>query len=267
MNGMKVFGEEGQGSQTPAPSPNPLRKDGSMGFQPVQPGQDARAARSSETRLYLVDIHVIFNRKPRTESGIKGGWGGEFEGSVGKPRFPGPSLKVSYPPRLLLTGPPQCGKTTVVRRVAERFPGRAAGFYTREVRECGRRVGFEIITLDGEAAWLSHVDFPGPNRVGKYGVDLEGLHRLGLASLELAPGIDLIVVDEVGKMECLSLRFVAAMERLWAAPVPLLVTVAEKGGGYIARIKGNPGARLITVTPANRDGLPDRILAFLEGAN
>ena len=168
--------------------------------------------------------------------------------------------------RLLLTGPPQCGKTTVVRRVAERFPGRAAGFYTREVRQSGRRVGFEIVTLAGEVAWLSHVDFPGPNRVGKYGVDLEGLHRVGLAALTPAPGVDLIVVDEVGKMECLSPRFVASLEQLWSAPVPLLITVAEKGGGYIAQIKGKPGARLITVTPANRDGLPDRILDILAGS-
>jgi nucleoside-triphosphatase len=168
-------------------------------------------------------------------------------------------------PRLLLTGPPQCGKTTVVRRVAERFPGQAAGFYTREVREGGRRVGFEIVTLDGEVAWLSHVDFPEPNRVGKYGVDLEGLHRVGLAAIEPASGVDLIVVDEVGKMECLSPSFIAAMERLWSAPVPLLITVAEKGGGYMAQIKGKPGARLITVTPANRDGLPDRILGMLAG--
>jgi nucleoside-triphosphatase len=86
-----------------------------------------------------------------------------------------------------------------------------------------------------------------------------------LAALEPAPGVDLIVVDEVGKMECLSPRFIAALERLWSAPAPLLVTVAEKGGGYIAYIKTKPGARLITVTPANRDGLPDRILAMLAG--
>ncbi len=140
----------------------------------------------------------------------------------------------AYPLRLLLTGPPQCGKTTVVRRVAERFPGKAAGFYTREVREGGSRVGFEIVTLEGEVAWLSHVDFPGPLRVGKYGVDLDGLHRVGLAAMEPVPGVDLVVVDEVGKLECLSPPFVAAMERLWSAPVALLVTVAEKGGGYMA---------------------------------
>jgi len=169
-----------------------------------------------------------------------------------------------YPPRILLTGPPQCGKTTAVHRVTEKFPGRAAGFYTREVRMAGRRVGFEIVTLDGQTVWLSHVDFPGPKRVGKYRVDLEALHRVGLPALEPAPGIDLIVIDEVGKMECLSDRFVAAVENLWSAAVPLLITVAQKGGGFIARIKSLPGVRLLKVNPDNRDLLPDTILHILK---
>jgi len=151
--------------------------------------------------------------------------------------------------------------------VVEGFRGRAAGFYTREVRVAGRRVGFEIVTLDGEIAWLSHVDFPGPHRVGKYGVDLEALHRVALPTLEPAPGIDLIVVDEVGKMECLSPRFVAAVEGLWSAAASLLITVAQKGGGFIARLKTKPGARLFTVNPDNRDLLPDTILKMLKTAS
>jgi len=184
-----------------------------------------------------------------------------FGGGQG-PSVPGPPPKY---PRILLTGPPQCGKTTVVQRVVARFPGKAAGFYTREVRREGRRLGFEIVTLDGKKAWLSHVDFPGPFRVGKYGVNLENLHRVALPALKVSPGIDLIVVDEIGKMECLSARFVQAMENLWAAPVPLLMTVAEKGGGYIQRVKEKPGAILITVTPANREELPAKILQLLAG--
>jgi len=151
----------------------------------------------------------------------------------------------------------------VVQKVVARFPGKAAGFYTREVREQGERVGFEIVTLDGKTAWLSHVSFAGPYRVGKYGVNLENLHRLGLPALEWQPGVDLVVVDEIGKMECLSPRFVEALERLWTAAVPLLLTVAEKGGGYIKQVKEKPGAALITVTPANRDELPEKILGLL----
>lgn len=165
--------------------------------------------------------------------------------------------------RILLTGPPRCGKTTVVQRVAARWPGQAAGFFTREVRERGVRVGFEIVTLEGKVATLSHVDFPGPHRVGKYGVNLENLHRVGLPAMAAGPGIDLVVVDEAGKMECLSPQFIAALERLWAQPVPLLITVAEKGGGYMAAIKEKPDKILITVTTGNRDELPDKILHLL----
>ena len=117
---------------------------------------------------------------------------------------------------------------------------RPRGFTPGRCGKPGIRLGFEIVTLAGEAALLSHVDFPGPYRVGKYGVNLENFHRVALPALEVRPGVDLIVVDEVGKMECLSARFVAAMESLWAAPVPLLVTVAAKGGGYIAALKGKP---------------------------
>ncbi len=174
-----------------------------------------------------------------------------------------PRARPGWPPRLLLTGPPRCGKTTVVHRVVEAFPGRAAGFYTQEVKERGRRVGFEIVTLGGEKAWLSHVDFPGPWRVGKYGVNLENLHRVALPAMAPGPGIDLCVIDEIGKMECLSRRFIEAMERLWTLAVPLLVTVAAKGGGYIQQIKEKPEALLITVTPANRDHLPGRLLELI----
>jgi nucleoside-triphosphatase len=191
------------------------------------------------------------------------GLAGEFEGRAGDPTrktSPGPPLN---PIRILLTGPPRCGKTTVVQKVVARFPGRAAGFYTREVRERDRRLGFAIVTLEGDTALLSHVDFSGPYRVGKYGVNLDNFHRVALPVLTLRPGIDLIVVDEVGKMECLSQRFVAALERLWGAPVALLITVAEKGGGYMAALKARPDTILLTVTPANREGLPSRILQLL----
>jgi nucleoside-triphosphatase len=244
IRGNIIFGEGGQGSQTPAlslkpPPLTPYKKTVARAFSPCT------------------------GKMPVLPSFTKQYQGGEHEGRAGEPYTSGLPLNSPHPPRVLLTGPPQCGKTTVVHRVVEAFSGRAAGFYTREVRVAGRRVGFEIVTLAGEVAWLSHVDFPGLPRVGKYGVDLEALHRVALPNLTPAPGIDLIVVDEVGKMECLSPRFVAAVEGLWSAAVPLLITVAQKGGGFIARIKGLPGARVLTVNPGNRGLLPDTILKIL----
>lgn len=185
----------------------------------------------------------------RLEEGTKGRWA----------LTPSPR----QPLRLLLTGPPQVGKTTVVRRVAELCSGRVKGFYTEEVRRRGARVGFEIVTVDGLRGWLARVDFPGPHRVGKYGVDVKAFEAVALPAMEPNGGVDVVVIDEVGKMECLSPRFVAAMEALWQSPAPLVVTVAAKGGGYIQQIKEKPGGSIITVKPANRDGLVREIFEML----
>ena len=89
------------------------------------------------------------------------------------------NLSLSPPKNLLLTGPPGCGKTTVIRRVIHQLSHlRLAGFYTQEIRDDDRRVGFEAVGLRGSSVVLAHVDFAGRHRVGRYGVDLAGLESL-----------------------------------------------------------------------------------------
>ena len=71
---------------------------------------------------------------------------------------------------LLLSGRPGVGKTTLIKRLARAVEPRGCGFYTDELRENGSRVGFAIVTLSGYRDVLAHVDYPEPQRVGKYGV-------------------------------------------------------------------------------------------------
>jgi nucleoside-triphosphatase THEP1 len=47
--------------------------------------------------------------------------------------------------RILLTGPPGCGKTTVVGKVADILRNGASGFYTEEIRDAKKqRIGFRV---------------------------------------------------------------------------------------------------------------------------
>jgi len=57
--------------------------------------------------------------------------------------------------RLVILGRPGVGKTTLVKRVAEHFPGLFRGFYTEEIREGRVRTGFWIVTLSGKRSVLA----------------------------------------------------------------------------------------------------------------
>jgi energy-coupling factor transporter ATP-binding protein EcfA2 len=85
--------------------------------------------------------------------------------------------------KILLTGRPGCGKTTLIKRVVKNLPQGAGGFYTEEIRDGGTRTGFKIVTLDGEEAVFAHVDFKTPDHVGKYGLDLSALERIGVGAV------------------------------------------------------------------------------------
>jgi len=169
------------------------------------------------------------------------------------------------PKNLLLTGLPGCGKTTVVRRVIERLDDlQVAGFYTQEVRRQGRRVGFEAVGLNGGSVMLAHADFRGPYHVGRYGVDLPGFEAVLREELaKPAADVDLYVLDEIGKMECMSHAFAEAVARVLDCPVPVLATIAAKGSGLIAAVKARPDVRILTASPGNRDRLPDELIRYI----
>jgi nucleoside-triphosphatase len=88
--------------------------------------------------------------------------------------------------KILLTGHPGCGKTTLIKRVVKQLGLAAGGFYTEEIRRRGQRVGFKIVTLDGEEAVLAHVDFNTKQRVGRYGLDLHALESIGTEAICVA---------------------------------------------------------------------------------
>lgn len=165
---------------------------------------------------------------------------------------------------LFVTGLPGTGKTTLIRKVLERLPTEviASGFFTAEIRESGERVGFTINTLDGRSGVLSHIRIGGGARVGRYGVDVKGFEGMILPLLE-AGRAGLYVIDEIGKMECLSRAFCDAVQLLLDSETPVLGTVAMKGGGFMAEVKARSDVALFEVTVRNRDGLPDDISRIL----
>jgi nucleoside-triphosphatase len=164
--------------------------------------------------------------------------------------------------RLLIEARPGAGKTTAIGRLAERLRGEGvplSGFLTRELRERGRRVGFEIETFSGERGLLAHVDIKGSPRVSRYGVDLDQFQRLALPELDSPPSGGAVLVDELGKMELASERFRDAVLALMEAPVPVVATVHTARHPFTDQLKGRKDVSIVRLTAANRDRLPTEL--------
>jgi nucleoside-triphosphatase len=168
------------------------------------------------------------------------------------------------PRKILVTGLPGCGKTTVVRKVADLLGEKASGFYTEEIRDAkGRRIGFRVVTLGGMRGELAGKFSDRGPRVGSYRVNLESFERVALPSMEGKAG-GILIVDEIGKMECFSGSFVRRVREILQSDSPVLATIPLRGGGdFIEEIRRLGDVRTFTVTPENREALPAQIAAML----
>jgi nucleoside-triphosphatase len=172
---------------------------------------------------------------------------------------------------LLLTGHPGCGKTTVLMRVRDRLCGAGlcvGGIICPEIREGGRRAGFQIVDLLGRKGVLAHVDLLGRGNpsVGRYGVNLRDLDGISREAFSREP--DAFIVDEIGPMELKSRVFAAEIGRVLDCSRPVLAAVhLRTSWGFIGRVKARPDAVIMTVDSDNRDRLPEDLTARILAAS
>ena len=164
---------------------------------------------------------------------------------------------------IFLTGPPGIGKTTVIQKTIEKLSLPAGGFYTREIREGHRRVGFSIMTLDGKTGILAHVQAKGRFRVGRYTVNVEDIERLAVPAMTPRSPHQLIVIDEVGKMECFSEAFRKALIAALDAPNAVLGTIAVRGTDFIESMKRRGDVTILGINLRNRSDLPQELLPVI----
>jgi len=161
-------------------------------------------------------------------------------------------------PKVLLTGRPGCGKTTLIKRVVDHLVLPAGGFYTEEIRQGGDRVGFKIVTLEGEEAVLAHVDFNTTQRVGKYGLDLRVLESIGAEAICAAVRARrIVVIDEIGPMEIRSPVFCDVVNHALDSPdvSGILGTISARSFPFTSAIKKRHDITLIELRPNNREQL------------
>ncbi|MFB3889938.1 MAG: NTPase [Candidatus Bathyarchaeia archaeon] len=162
----------------------------------------------------------------------------------------------------LLTGSPSVGKTTVLAKAVELLKAQGysvGGMLSREVREGGVRVGFEILDpASGRWGWLAHVNQKNGPLVGKYRVNLSDLEGIGAqAILDALAKSDVVAVDEIGPMELFSAKFKEATRKALANDKPVLAVVHWKAQDrLVLEAKSRLDAETKVVTMENRELLP-----------
>jgi nucleoside-triphosphatase len=165
---------------------------------------------------------------------------------------------------LLITGLPGVGKTTLIKKISEELKHlHPVGFYTTEIREEGMRKGFELISLGGRKGILSHIDIKSPYRVGKYKVDIKSFEDFLDQIKFFSPTIGLVIIDEIGKMECYSDKFKKLLKEILDSEKWMMATIALKGSGFIEEVKRRLDVKVFEMKESNRDVLFLEILNLI----
>jgi len=171
---------------------------------------------------------------------------------------------------ILITGRPGVGKTTVMKKVIAGLRDRGwtvGGMITSEIRQSGRRIGFQVIDLiSGETGILAHIELKKGPRVGRYHVNIEDLERIGVQAIQRALQIaEIVCCDEIAPMELSSPRFREAVKAVLSSGRPFLATVHRSAGGsLIEELRGDSDVTFITVTLHNRERIPQEIVTSIE---
>jgi nucleoside-triphosphatase len=165
-----------------------------------------------------------------------------------------------------LTGRPGVGKTSVLIRAVEELKRkgyRVSGMLSREVRERGVRVGFEIIDFpSGRRGWLAHVNQPTGPKVGKYKVNLKDLDFVGVDSIRNATqNAQIVIIDEIGPMELFSKAFKEAVIEAMKTGKPILGTIHFRARDPLINfIRNRDATEILEVTHENRAFLHNRLV-------
>ncbi|XP_032691190.1 cancer-related nucleoside-triphosphatase homolog [Odontomachus brunneus] len=180
---------------------------------------------------------------------------------------------------VLLTGPPGIGKTTICKKVAstlEKKGSRFDGFYTEEMRDRnGTRIGFDVVRVKDPERRLSLARLKNLTEaqkdckyhVGNYSVFLDNFETIALSALD--SDTDILLIDEIGKMELFSkdfkrkvmdIFFGTSKKTFVIGTIPQIHKVPQQHATLFQKLHADERIKVLNVSYQNRNNLPKEII-------
>jgi nucleoside-triphosphatase THEP1 len=173
--------------------------------------------------------------------------------------------------KILITGLPRSGKSTLISKLIQYYTDEKSyiiyGFLTPEVRKNKKRIGFNIVDIYSKKIYqLARVgDFKSKYRVGKYCVFIDKFNKYleVLKNIELK-AVDLIIIDEIGKMELFSKKFQTLIKRLFLSNISIIATIGLKLQHSLKNYLINlPSVKLLTLNRQNAQLIFEKVISLM----
>lgn len=169
-----------------------------------------------------------------------------------------------------LSGVLGLGKTGTLKEIIDMLNEEevsVGGMITEPIMEDNRQKGYQVMNWQTkEKAVFAHLDFDSSIRVNGYGVDLDALNQVGVRAIEEAmKEEELVLVDEIGKIEVESEEFNEIVKIALKANKPILLTFNKKSRNPLLQdIRRRDDVRILELTDVNRDLLPYKVVDLLK---
>ena len=179
--------------------------------------------------------------------------------------------KASEVPKIGITGLPNTGKTQLLMKIIDMLEAEemiVGGMITEAIIFRNKKVGFYVIDwLTKKKRKFAHENIESNIHVENYGVDMRALDAVGVKAIKTAIAeADVIIIDEVGKMEVESPGFVKVVNDALDCDKPLILTLHKKSRNPLLQdIRRRDDLRILEVTPVNRNLLPYKIMDLMTG--
>ncbi len=141
------------------------------------------------------------------------------------------------------------------------------GMVTEPIMEDNKRVGFQVMDWSTkEKAVFSHLDLQSSVEVKGYGVNLDSLNEVGVKAIKnAAKENDIILIDEIGKMQVESEKFCETIRSIYEVNKPLIITFEKKSRNTLLQdLRRRDDVRMLELTNVNKDLLPYKVVELIK---